>query len=113
VFGVKDIPVLGVQADREQPDTQQEQQPGSDGDQHPARRSAAPLFPATGQEVVTLAWHRAQRRAGGLLTRIAGSGSRYGVEHGTDSVRLCQAVDRCLFRQVVAPAGGRLVAVWG
>jgi hypothetical protein len=47
-----------------------------------------------------------------LLAEIAGTGSRYGVKHGTDSVRLCQAAGRCLFRQVVAPVGGCLVELW-
>ena len=59
--------------------------------------------------MAALALDRAKRRARALAAGVVGSGSRYGMNHGTDSVRLIQAAGRCLFCQVVAPAGGRLV----
>jgi hypothetical protein len=56
---MKDIPVLGLKADREQADAEQEQQPDSHSDQHPAGRFAAPSFPGIGRKMITLVWHRA------------------------------------------------------
>jgi len=109
VLGVEHVPVLSIQADREQADAEQEQQPCCDGDQDAARPAATPPSPGQGRANIVLAVHRAKDRAGPLPVRAVRGGSRYGVNHGTDSVRLCQAAGRCLFRQVVAPAGGRLM----
>ena len=82
VLGVEHVPVLSIQADREQADAEQEQQPGCDGDQDAARPAATPPSPGQGRANIVLAVHRAKDRAGPLPVRAVRGGSRYGVNHG-------------------------------
>jgi hypothetical protein len=80
VLGMEHIPVLRVQRHREQPGPEEEQQPGGDGDQGAARLAASPARPGGGPRPV-LEVDGMKDRARGAAGAVAGSASRYGVDH--------------------------------
>ena len=86
VLGVEHVPVLRVQRHREQPGTEEEQQRGGGGDQGAARLAAGSPWPGAGDPRPVLAADGARERAGALAGGVAGSVSRYGVDHGANSV---------------------------
>ena len=77
VLGVEHVSVLGIKADRKQPDAEHEQHASSDSDQDTARMASASPRAGHACRVTGVAACQSEDRSGFLPVRIVGRGSRY------------------------------------